>query len=98
MSQNRSHAPLVPAAVEGDRILIAKVLARYANRRRQELGLTIEQAAELSGIEISEWWAMEEGCWAPEELNTVRSIANTLQVHWTDLDILALFVRMSQGR
>jgi hypothetical protein len=83
---------------EGDRIQIANALARYANMRRRGLGLTIEQAAELAGIEVSEWCAMEAGGWAPEELNVVRAIAATLQVRWADLDCLAFFVRMSQGQ
>ena len=96
LDQNRSAASA--ESREGDRIQIANALARYANMRRRGLGLTIEQAAELAGIEISEWCAMEEGLWAPEEYNTVRSIAATLQVRWTDLDCLAFFFRMSRGR
>ena len=39
-----------------------------------ELGLTVGAAAELAGLEVSEWCALE--CrWVPEELNVIRSIA-----------------------
>ncbi len=70
-----------------NRAWYASLLARYAANRRAELGLTVEQAAELSGMEVSEWHAIEAGA-LPSEMSTIRSIATTLQVRWTDLHML----------
>lgn len=70
----------------------ANLLARYSKKRRAELGLTVEDAAELAGMQVSEWAAMEDG-WLPSERSMVRAIAGTLCVHWADLDMMLLFAR-----
>ncbi len=80
---------------EDNRACYASALARYAKERRAELGLTVEQAAELAGMNLCEWAAMEDG-WVPRELPVIRAIAGTLQVRWTDLNLLALFARVNQ--
>ncbi len=77
------------------RASLALSLARYAARRRGELGLSVACAAELSGLAVSEWCALEAG-WVPEELHVIRSIAAALEVSWTDLDMLALFAGCAQ--
>jgi hypothetical protein len=46
---------------------------------RTEAGLTIEEAARLSGIEISEWMAVEDGH-VPQETDQLRSMAAVLEV------------------
>lgn len=54
-------------------------LARYTRQRREELGLTVERAAELAGMEASEWYALESG-WAPNaaDMAKIQAIAATL--------------------
>jgi hypothetical protein len=89
--------PSIPSAAvhKADRTLFASALARYATRRREELGLTVAAAVELSGLAVSEWCALESG-WVPEELAVIRAIAATLEVRWADLDLLAFFARCAQ--
>jgi hypothetical protein len=88
---------MAPAAsYQSDRLSFASALARYTTRRRGELGLTVSAAAELSGIEISEWCSLEAG-WVPDELNRIRAIAAALEVCWMDLDLLAFFARCAQS-
>jgi transcriptional regulator with XRE-family HTH domain len=73
----------------------ASALARYTAARREQLGLTIAEAAQLSGLQISEWLGLEEG-WAPEDLATLRAIAGTLRVRWTDYHMLAFLAGLGQ--
>jgi hypothetical protein len=89
--------PSIPSAAvhKADRTLFASALSRYAARRRGELGLTVAAAVELSGLAVSEWCALESG-WVPEDLMVIRTIAATLEVSWTDLDLLAFFARCAQ--
>lgn len=89
--------PSIPSATlqQSEPVLFASALARYASRRRGELGLSVARAAELAGLEVSEWCALEFG-WVPEELAVTRAIAATLEVSWTDLDMLALFAGCAQ--
>ncbi len=91
------NAPITVAALyhATDRTAVASALARYAARRRCELGFSVARAAELSGLAVSEWCALETG-WVPEELHVIRSIAAALEVSWTDLDMLALFACCAQ--
>lgn len=76
------------AAQEANRQWWASSLARYTAARRQELGLTIAQAADLAGLELSEWAGIEEG-WVPDEILTLRAVAGVLEVRWTDYNTLA---------
>ena len=71
-------------------------LARYT--RREELGLSVERAAELAGLELSQWYALESG-WVPDpdDMNRIEAIAATLQVSWVDYSFLALMATCQQG-
>lgn len=73
-------------------------LARYIRWRRDELGLSLELAAELSGLELSEWCALESG-WVPEldDMSRIQSIAATLEVGWMDFSVLVLMAQFQQG-
>ena len=73
----------------------ASALARYTAARREQLGLTITEAAQLSGLQISEWVGLEDG-WVPEDLATLRAIAGTLRVRWTDYHMLAFLAGFGQ--
>ena len=73
-------------------------LARYTRRRREELGLSVERAAELAGLELSEWYALESG-WVPDpdDMNRIEAIAATLEIFWGDYSFLALMATCQQG-
>jgi transcriptional regulator with XRE-family HTH domain len=46
---------------------------------RKNAGLSIEDAARLSGMELSEWMAIENGS-VPQEINQLRAMAETMEV------------------
>lgn len=94
MSMSVHDHTTVPAApAENERFLQVTCLARYVRERRQLLGLTVAEAAEQSGLELSEWVALELA-WVPRDHNNIRAIAATLQVSWTDLGTLAFFASL----
>ena len=75
---------------------LALLLARCVRRRRGELGLSIERAAELSGMEISEWCALESG-WIPDdESKLLWSIAGALESGYLNLLFIAEVSRYNQ--
>ena len=75
---------------------LALLLARCIRRRRGELGLSIERAAELSGIVSSEWCALEAG-WIPDdESQLLRAIAGTLESGYLNLLFIAEVSRYNQ--
>ena len=70
-------------------------LARYTRIRREQLGLSIRRAAELSGMDLAQWWSLEDG-WVPEDMNMIRSIAATLEIRWSDYSVLAFLASVHQ--
>lgn len=86
------HSPVSAA----ERANIAMVLARSVRQRREELGLSIERAAELSGMETSEWCVLEAG-WVPSvESGLLDAIAGTLQACHIQLPLVAEISRYNQ--
>ncbi len=72
------------------RLWWALMLARYVRACRKELQLSVADAARLSGLQISQWWALEAG-WVPDPDDPVlKSIAGTLEINWKDLASAAL--------
>ena len=80
---------------EGDPSWWDLALAHATRRRREQLGLTIEAAAELAGLQSSEWVSLEAG-WVPWEEDTLHAIASTLQVCRGEYFGLAAIVRIHQ--
>jgi len=75
-------------------------LARFIRQRRQELGLTQQRAAELAGLELSEWIALECG-WVPEMpqgMDMLMGVAGTLETSWADLSFLAMMADLGMLR
>ena len=75
---------------------LAMLLARCVRHRREQLGLSIERAAELSGIVSSEWCALEAG-WIPDdESRLLRAIAGTLESGYIQTSFIAEISRYNQ--
>ena len=72
----------------------ASALGRYIRRRRTELGMTIEQAAKLAGLELSGWMALEAG-WIPED-RELSPVAEVLEVGVLQLAFMALVARCNR--
>jgi transcriptional regulator with XRE-family HTH domain len=70
----------------------ALTLAIYVYRRRQELGLSMEDAAERAGLELCQWCSIEGG-WIPDSESAMASIARSLGVCSTQLALLAMIAR-----
>lgn len=77
-----------------NRLFYAALFGRLVSKRRRELNLTVAAAAELTGITISEWMALEIG-YVPES-KLVRTIAATLEVRASDLMMASILSRLSQ--
>jgi hypothetical protein len=70
------HQTLSAAGQPGN---LALLLASCIRHRREALGLSIERAAQLTGIESSQWQALEAG-WVPNlESGMLEAISETLE-------------------
>jgi len=89
-------APKHPTVSSAERAEMAMLFARSVRRRREELGLSVQRAAELSGIETSDWYALEAG-WVPTvESGLLDSIAGTLETCHIQLPLMAEISRYNQ--
>ena len=59
---------------------------------RKGAGLSIEQAAPLAGIEISEWAAIEDG-YIPQDQNRLRVMAAAMEISFDRIAMLVLLCR-----
>lgn len=74
----RPSRPLLSTYVpELRRQVWGRMFGRGIQSARTEAGLSVEEAARLAGIEVSEWTAIEEGH-VPQELNRLRDLAAVL--------------------
>jgi transcriptional regulator with XRE-family HTH domain len=81
---------------EDPRLQPAAALAFFVERRRARLNLTVEEAARLTGLEISQWQALESG-WVPEDRLDIQAIAAVLEVPEEDLQSFVDMHRLQQA-
>ena len=60
--------------------------------RSVALTSSLEEAARLSGMEVSEWMAIEDGC-VPQDINRLRAMAETMQISFDKIATLVLVCR-----
>ena len=59
---------------------------------RKTAGLSLDEASRLSGMAISEWMAIEDGC-VPQDVNRLRAMAETMQISFDKIGNLVLLCR-----
>jgi hypothetical protein len=75
---------------------LAFLLAGCIRGRREELGLSMERSAELAGLELLEWYSLEDG-WVPSrESKLLRSIAGSLEASYSRVSFVAEISRFNQ--
>ena len=79
-----------------NRIYLALWLARYVQQQREAMGISVEEAAYIAGIEVSRWCALEGG-WVPADEDPVlRAVAEVLEVCYLQVSMLAEISRYNQ--
>ncbi len=74
----------------------AELLGESVRQRRLELEISIPEAADLAGISMWEWAALEYGLWIPEDGPVMHAIAGTLEADYLALSFWALVSRVNQ--
>jgi len=71
---------------------MGRLFAFCIQETRESAGLSVEQAAGLSGMSISEWLAIEDGC-VPQDVNRLRAMAGALEVSFETIASMVLVCR-----
>jgi transcriptional regulator with XRE-family HTH domain len=85
-------ASLLPSYLIDERVVWGRLFGGYIGTIRKNAGLSVEEAARLSGMEASEWMAVEEGT-VPQDINRLRAMADAMQVSLDSIGTLVLVCR-----
>ncbi len=92
-SVNRMNATLTDNhAAEIRRQTWGRLFGFSINAARIDAGLTIEQAADLAGMELSEWAAIEDGH-VPQDAARLRAMAAALEIRFEKVANMVLLCR-----
>src|SRR5215472_1355472 len=72
----------------------SRLFGRLMQGARESTGRSVEETAQLAGMEAAEWSAVEAGKLLPTTRQQFRSIADALGMEWLDM---AKFVLICRG-
>ena len=88
-------APLSPSRFSAIRRRVwGQMFGRLIQGVRQTAGCSIEETAQLAGMEVSEWEAIEAG-YVPTDTGRLRAMAGSVEISWEQMARLALFCRQA---
>jgi hypothetical protein len=89
----RMFAPLPPSYIpEIRRQSLGKMFGFFIQETRLSAGLSVEEAARLSGMAVSEWMAVEAGQ-VPRDLNRLRALAEAMEISFDKIASMVLVCR-----
>ena len=91
MNIRKTFAPL-PSVPELRRQTWGRFFGLGIQAARNESGMSIEEAAGLSGMQVSEWMAIEDGH-VPQEIDRLRAMAAALEISFEKMFNLVLLCR-----
>ncbi len=72
-----------------ERQSMGRLFGHLISATRETAGLSIAEAARLSGMECSEWMAIEEGT-VPQGVTRLRAMADAMQISFDQIGTLVL--------
>jgi hypothetical protein len=78
MVYSSSHRSQQRSARRFPHSLYAAPLARAIRERRNQLRLTLDQAARAAGFSLPQWIHLEVGTWIPDQFSDMDAIAGVL--------------------
>ncbi len=86
-TKKKMFAPLPSSSLV--RQSMGRLFGSCIQETRKMAGLSLEEASRLSGMEISEWVAVEDGC-VPQDVNRLRAMADTMEISFDQIGTLVL--------
>ena len=79
----------LPSSSHLERQSMGRLFGHCIGETRENAGLSIEEAARLSGMKVSEWMAIEEGS-VPQDINRLRAMAETMRISFDKIANMVL--------
>ncbi len=91
MSTKKKMFPSLPSSYIV-RESMGRLFGSCIQETRKTAGLSIEEASRLSGMQISEWMGIEDGC-VPQDVNRLRAMAGAMEISFDKIATLVLVCR-----
>ena len=89
-TERKMSSSLIPSQVaEISRGSWGRLFGHFIVSAHQKAGLSVEQAAVLASMEISEWMAVEEGC-VPQDINQLHAMADAMGIRFEQVASLVM--------
>jgi hypothetical protein len=75
----------------------ARFFGQFMQSARDKVGLSVENAAELAGMDARNWLAMESGAWLPATRQQLQFIAAALDIDWAAMTRIVAMCRQAWG-
>ncbi len=75
----------------------ARVFGHFINSAREKAGLSIENAAELAGMDPRNWLATESGSWLPTTKQQLQLMAAAVDIDWPIMVRIITMCRSAWG-
>ena len=96
-----SNSMFVPVCADNDSAFFegfsARLFGTFIESGREKAGRSIEQAAELAGLEVPEWTAIEAGRELPNTRNGLRALADAADIEWGTMASIVMLCREAWG-
>ncbi len=77
--------------------LWARVFGRFIQSAREKAGLSVENAAELAGMDHRNWRATESGSWLPTTKQQLQFMAAAVDIDWPTMTRVVTMCREAWG-
>jgi transcriptional regulator with XRE-family HTH domain len=75
----------------------SRVFGAFIQSAREKAGMTVEQAARLTGTDAQRWREIEAGTWLPATRQQLHLLAAALDVDWATMARIVLMCRQAWG-
>jgi transcriptional regulator with XRE-family HTH domain len=76
----------------------ARMFGSFMQSAREKGGWSVEQTAELAGMDAAEWAAIEAGTHLPSSRQQLEGMADSLEMEWATMAEVVLLCRQAWGR
>jgi transcriptional regulator with XRE-family HTH domain len=75
----------------------SRVFGAFIQSAREKAGMTVEQAARLTGTDAQRWREIEAGTWLPATRQQFHVMAAALDMEWATMARMVLMCRQAWG-
>ena len=75
----------------------SRMFGSFMQSAREKAGLSVENAAELAGMDARNWLAMETGVWLPATRQQLQLISAALDIDWATMTKIVAMCRQAWG-